>query len=79
MAATKDGGLLPPCIRADGTMHVDGDLVLLPKDLQYSLFKQIDADLSSVKHHKIIFMAPLPRYYAEGCCEDAEHVGNRPI
>jgi hypothetical protein len=77
MAAPREGGLLPPCIRADGTMHVDGDLVLLPKDLQYSLFRQIDADLAAVKHHKVIFMAPLPRYYVGGCCEDTEHVGNR--
>jgi hypothetical protein len=55
---------------------VDGDLVLLPKDLQYQLFKQLDADLSAVKHHKIVFMAPLPRYYNKSCCDDPDHVGN---
>jgi hypothetical protein len=76
MAAPPDGGLVPPCMRADGKVHVDGDLVLLPKDLQYDLFKQLDSELTSHKHLKILFMAPLPRYYNEACCSDPDHVGN---
>jgi hypothetical protein len=58
-------------------MHVDGDLVLLPKDLQHDLFKQVETELASVKHQKVIFLAPLPRYYTQSCCADPDHVGNR--
>jgi uncharacterized membrane protein YgcG len=77
MAAPREGGMVPPCRRADGSMHVDGDLIMITKDLQYEFFRQLDVELTSLKHQKVIFMAPLPRYYLESCCEDPEHVGNR--
>jgi hypothetical protein len=49
MAAPPDGGLVPPCMRADGKVHIGGDLVLLPKDLQYDLLKQLDGELANYK------------------------------
>jgi hypothetical protein len=79
MASPAEGGLIPPCRRADGNVHVDGNLVLLTKDLQYELFKQIEAELSEFKHLKILFMAPLPRYVSASCCNDGDHIGNRRL
>jgi hypothetical protein len=38
MAAPREGGMVPPCRRADGSMHVDGDLIMITKDLQYEFF-----------------------------------------
>jgi hypothetical protein len=60
MAAPADGGLIPPCMRADGKIHVDGDQVLLPKDMQYQFFKQLDAELTAVKHLKTTVSSWLP-------------------
>jgi hypothetical protein len=79
MASPAEGGLIPPCRRADGNVHVDGNLVLLTKDLQYELFKQIEAELSEFKHMKILFMAPLPRYVSASCCNDSDHIANRRL
>jgi hypothetical protein len=81
MVAPAEVGLVPPCRRADGNVHVDGDLVLLPKDLQYELFKQIDAELMAFKHQRILFMSLLPwySYMCKSCCEDSDHVGNRKL
>jgi hypothetical protein len=77
MAAPEEGGLIPNCKRVDGSYHMDGDLVLLSKDMQYDLFKQLDSELQNYKMHPIIFMAPLPRYLEKGCCQDQDHMKNR--
>jgi hypothetical protein len=49
MAALEEGGLIPNCKRVDGSYHMDGDLVLLSKDMQYDLFKQLDSQLQNYK------------------------------
>jgi hypothetical protein len=77
MAAPGEGGLIPHCRRIDGSYHMDGDLVLLPKDLQYDLFKQLASELDNYKKNPVIFVAPLPRYLEEGCCGDKDHMKNR--
>jgi hypothetical protein len=77
MAAPDEGGLIPNCKRVDGTYHMDGDLVLLSKDMQYDLFKQLDGELQNHKGNPIIFVAPLPRYLEKGCCQDPDHMKNR--
>jgi hypothetical protein len=77
MAAPGEGGLIPHCRRIDGSYHMDEDLVLLPKDLQYDLLKQMASELDNYKKNPVIFVAPLPRYMEEGCCGDKDHMKNR--
>jgi hypothetical protein len=77
MAAPEEGGLIPPSKRMDGSYHIDGDLVLLPKELQYYLFKQLVLELDNYKSNTIVFMGPLPQYLEQGCCSDADHMKNR--
>jgi hypothetical protein len=77
MAAPGEGGLIPPSKRLDGSYHMDGDLVLLPKELQYDLFKQLVLELDSYKNNTVIFMGPLPQYLERGCCSDVDHMKNR--
>jgi hypothetical protein len=77
MATPEEGGLIPHCKRVDGSYHMDGDLVLLSKDMQYDLFKQLEVELQSYKKNPIIFMALLPRYLERGCCRDPHHMKNR--
>jgi hypothetical protein len=41
MVAPEEGGLIPPSKRSDGSYHIDGELVLITKDLQYAFLKQL--------------------------------------
>jgi hypothetical protein len=77
MVAPDEGGLIPNCKCVDGSYHMDGDLVLLLKDMQYDLFKQLDGELQNHKGKPIIFVAPLPRYLERGCCQEPDHMKNR--
>jgi hypothetical protein len=77
MAAPKEGGLIPHCKNLDGTYHMHGDLILLAKDMQYELFKQLLKDIEKYKDNVTIFLAPLPRYMEDGCCSDSDHMPNR--
>jgi hypothetical protein len=75
--AAMEGSLIPPRKDNAGNYHIDGDLVLAPKELQWKFFQQLADELADLKTNSIIFAAPLPRYLDGGCCEDEDHVGNR--
>jgi hypothetical protein len=77
MAAPEEGGLIPPVKQLDGSYHIHGDFVLLAKEMQYELFKQLLTDLDKWKDNTTVFLAPLPRYLKEGCCKAPGHMKNR--
>jgi hypothetical protein len=74
---TEEGGLIPPCKRSDGSYHIDGELEVVNREMQFGLFKQLMDELLDHKRNKMIFMAPLSMYLEEGCCGDEDHVANR--
>jgi hypothetical protein len=69
--------LSPPCRQPKGSYHIDGDLVLLAKEMQYDFFKQLLPELEKWKDNYTIFLVPSPRYLGQGCCNDKDHVKNR--
>jgi hypothetical protein len=75
--AAMEGSLIPPRKNNEGNYHIDGDLVLAPKELQWKFFQQLAEELADFKSSRIVFAAPLPRYLEGAFCEDADHVGNR--
>jgi hypothetical protein len=77
MARSEEGGDLPIRQFINGEYHVEGDLVLAGKDRLYMFFKNTLPLLKLLEGHKVIFLIPLPRYMAVGCCEDDEHAPNR--
>jgi hypothetical protein len=60
MVVPEEGGFIPPSKRADGSYHIDGELVLITKDLQYAFFKQLIKELEGFENNNIVFLAPLP-------------------
>ena len=76
MARTEEGGLVPAQKGLDGAFHVDGDSVLVPKELQYNTFQLILPILEAVGDRKLIIVTPIPRYLLQRCCSDPEHVPN---
>jgi hypothetical protein len=75
---TEDGSIIPPCRRAHGSYHIDGELEVVGRDQQYKFFRHLMSELVRHKEKQMIFLAPLPRYLEESCCGDPEHVANRP-
>jgi hypothetical protein len=77
MTFTKQGDLVPLHKDADGALHVEGELVLAPKEIQWKLFAQIAGELSNFKNNNLVILAPLPRYLEKPCCQEVEHLINR--
>ena len=68
-----------PC-RKEGESHryhVDGDLMLAPKELLRDIINTCTPVLKAAGETKKIIVTPLPRYTANGCCGDADHAPNR--
>ena len=77
MARTDEGGLVPICRRPAGDYHIDGDLVLAPKELQYTTFCCAKPFFEEAGSRKQIVITSIPRYLVDGCCEDLRHGSNR--
>ena len=78
MAKTEDGAIMP--CRKEGESHryhVDGDLMLAPKELLRDIINTCTPVLKAAGETKKIIVTPLPRYTAHGCCGDADHAPNR--
>jgi hypothetical protein len=76
MTATDEGELMPLRRDPDGKVHSDGDLTLAPKELQWRLFKQLHEELTDYKDTMVVFLAPLPRFLDEPCCNASSHMRN---
>ena len=77
MARTDEGGLVPICKRPAGDYHIDGDLVLAPKELQYTNFCCAKPLFEEAGCRKKNVITSIPRYLVVGCCEDPRHGPNR--
>jgi hypothetical protein len=61
----------------EGSYHIDGELMVMAKSGQYSLFNSLKPLLETAKGKSAVLMSPFPRYVNRGCCEDSEHMPNR--
>ena len=74
---TEEGGLvLTVRSESSGRYHVQGESVMVPKEMQYSTFLLSKPILEVAKSHQKILMSPLPRYLNSGCCTAEEHTTN---
>jgi hypothetical protein len=55
----NEWGLIPMHKGADG--NVIGDLVGIPKEMQWKLYKQVELELEAYKNNPTVILAPLPR------------------
>ena len=81
-ARCEDGGLVPARQGhnedgPDGSYHLDGELVIAPRELfNHTLKTALTLFKAAGSHHKII-LAPLPRYWVSNCCSEVDHIPNR--
>ena len=77
MARTDEGALIP-CRRESSSnrYHVDGDLMLAPRELVKNLVNLCTPILRAAGDLAKIMLVPLPRYTSDSCCEDPAHAAN---
>ena len=59
-----------------GHFHVEGELVLAPKDVQLNLYKLMKPILEAAGQKPFIVITPMRRYAINPCCANQEHVTN---
>ena len=59
-----------------GHFHVEGELVLAPKDVQLNLYKLMKPILEAAGQKPFIVITPMRRYAINPCCTNQEHVTN---
>jgi hypothetical protein len=74
MALTEEGTTIPARRGDDCTYHMDGDLTVISKTAQHSLFNNLRPLLDACGGKSFILASPIPRYLYQGCCQDAEHM-----
>jgi hypothetical protein len=77
MVSTEEGGYIPMHKAVDGKLHAIGDREVVPKDLQWRLFEQVEKDIERYKKNPLIILVPLPSYMESPCCDKEEHMANR--
>jgi hypothetical protein len=61
----------------DDIFHIDGEVQVCPRDMQYEHFHALRPLLDVVGKNKTLLMAPMPRYIMSGCCNNRRHTTNR--
>jgi len=77
-AKTEEGALIPARRSPTGSYHLDGDLVVAPKELFSPSLKVCEPLFQIAEKAAVsILLSPMPRYWTLSCCEDVEHAPNR--
>jgi hypothetical protein len=74
--ARQEDGSLIPARQLDGHYHIDGELVVAPKEMFTRTLKHCTPLLQLHPNIKKIVISPTPRYWILTCCADVEHVNN---
>jgi hypothetical protein len=61
----------------DNIFHIDGEVQVCPRDMQYEHFHALRPLLDVVGKKKNLLMAPMPRYLTAGFCNNRSHTTNR--
>ena len=77
MGRSIDGTTKQPFKDKQGNYHVEGDLVLAPKEFQLKQYKLMKPILKAVGQRPFIMVTPMRRYATKpGCCVSSGHVTN---
>ena len=77
-ARCEDRSLIPARRdNKDGKYHLDGELVVAPKELFLHSLKTCLPLFKAGGKNDMILLSPLPRYWRNSCCDDPEHIPNK--
>jgi hypothetical protein len=60
----------------DDIYHMEGDVQVCSRDIQYEHFDAIKPLLDIFDKKRTLILTPLPRYVVAGCCNNPEHCAN---
>jgi hypothetical protein len=60
----------------DDIYHMEGDVQVCSRDIQYEHFDAIKPLLDIFDKKRTLILTPLPRYAVAGCCNNLEHCAN---
>jgi hypothetical protein len=73
----EDGSRHLPRPGPDGSLHLEGEVVVCTRDIQQEHLRSLRPMFDAVGKKKCVWVAPMMRYVVAGCCEDASHAPNR--
>jgi hypothetical protein len=73
----EDGSRLLPKKEADGNYHIQGEVQVCARDIQFEQFNTLKPVFEAAADKKIIWMVPSASYMIGGCCDSQEHVTNK--
>jgi len=77
-AKTEEGSLIPARRDKAGAYHLEGELVVAPKEMFSSSLKVCEPLFRAAeKSGGGVLLSPMPRYWTKSCCDDIEHAPNR--
>jgi hypothetical protein len=74
---TYNGDVIQARRDNEGQYHMDGDIMVMAKTSQYSLFGSLKPLLETAKGKGGVLLSPFPRYVSMSCCADRDHMPNR--
>ena len=76
MGKSMDGTTQRATRYIDGIYHIEGDLVVAPREAQLNILKSIKPILIAAGSRPFIMITPLPRYFIGPCCGEPSHLSN---
>jgi hypothetical protein len=76
-ARAPDGSIQLAKKGEDGVFHMEGEVQVLSREIQYEHFEAIKPLVDIFEKKKVFFITPLPRYVVAGCCSNEDHCVNR--
>jgi hypothetical protein len=73
----EDGSRHLPRPGPDGSLHLEGEVVVCTRDIQQEHLRSLRPMFEAVGRKKCVWVAPMMRYVVASCCEDPSHAPNR--
>jgi hypothetical protein len=76
-AKGNDGSRVMNKKREDGSLHVEGELVVASAETQFEHYLTLRPVIEAIGKRPCILVSPLPIFVVDGCCQDEQHITNR--
>jgi hypothetical protein len=76
-AKSNDGSRVMPKKREDGTLHIEGELVVASAETQFEHYLAMKPIIEAIGKRPCILVSPIPMFVVNGCCQADSHITNR--